>query len=121
MTKHTQEDDEVDMAPPKHPYNPGYSYGNVLSTIGIIGGGVLVFVAMHVTSARADEKIIALQKEFDYQKELVSDNLETINKKIESIDNKANNMAEKQAMLLANIELLMRSQGVRPVGVRNEN
>lgn len=102
----------------RHPYNPSWSYGNVLSTVSIVAGGVAVFVLMQVTSARADEKIIALQKQVDEQKVIVGESLTTINKKIESLDIKVNQMGEKQAMLLANMEMLMRSQGLRPIEIK---
>lgn len=101
----------------KHPYNPGWSYGNVMSTIGIVAGGVAVFVLMQVTSARADEKVIALQAQVSTDRETTAKRLDALQTQVTNIDQKSNMMAEKQATLLANIEMLMRSQGLRPVGV----
>lgn len=99
----------------RHPYVPTFSFGNVVSTIGIVAGGVAVWTALQVSAARADEKIVALQAQVTTEKEGTSKRLDSMDAKISSIDAKANVMAEKQAALLANVELIMRAQGLRPV------
>jgi oligoendopeptidase F len=99
----------------RHPYAPTFSFGNIVSTIGIIAGGVAVWVALQISVARADEKITSLQAQVATEKESTSKRLDSMDAKISSLDAKASTMAEKQAALLANIELIMRAQGLRPV------
>ena len=99
----------------RHPYSPTFTFGNVVSTVGIIAGGVAVWVALQVSVARADEKITSLQSQVTTDREQTAKRLESMDAKISAIDAKANVMAEKQAALLENIEMIMRAQGLRPV------
>ena len=102
----------------RHPYVPWFSFGNIASTVGIVGAGIAVWIALQVSVARADEKIVYLQKEVTQDRESTGKRLEQLENRVAQIDNKTNDMAVKQAALLANIELLMRAQGLRPVEAR---
>ena len=104
----------------QHPYSPGFSWGNVISVVAILGGGVVVWVALQISVARADEKVTALQTQVTTDRETTTKRLDALQVQITTIDQKANVMAERQAALLANIEMLMRSQGLRPVGVNQQ-
>ena len=99
----------------QHPYSPGFSWGNVISVIAILGGGVVVWVALQTGVARADEKITGLQSQVVTDRETTTKRLDTLQAQINTIDQKANTMGQRQAALLANIELLMRAQGLKPV------
>jgi hypothetical protein len=99
----------------RHPYSPTFTFGNVVSTVGIVAGGVAVWVALQVSVARADEKITSLQAQVVSDREQTAKRLDSMDAKIGAIDEKAAVMAERQAALLANVEMIMRAQGLKPV------
>lgn len=97
----------------RHSYVPTFSYGNVISTIGIIGGGIVVWVSLNINLARAEEGLKATQAQ-------VAEVKQDTNARVERIERKLEDLAEQQAATNANLAMLLRAQGLRPVEVRND-
>jgi hypothetical protein len=92
----------------KHPYVPTISFGNVLSTITIVGAGVAVWVAMSVSVARAEEKIESLKYQVEIERQASERRVERLEKSVEIL-------IQQTAVLNANVAILVRSQGKQPV------
>ena len=109
------------MTTPKHPYNPGWSWGNVLSALAIIVpmalGGAGIYAVLRVDSARAEEKIVTLDAKVSEVKAQTDTRFSKLETKVEKLSEKTEDMALTQAQMAANLELLLRSQGLRPVSV----
>ena len=95
----------------RHPYVPTFSFGNVISVVTILAGGVTVWVALQVSIARAEERISATEQKVA---EVKSD----ASTRIDRVERKVDQLAEQQAAMNANLAMLLRSQGLRPVEVQ---
>ncbi len=103
----------------KHPYNPGWSWGNAMSVAAIVipitMSGLGLYVMMRIDSARAAEKIVTLDNKIGEVKSQSEARFEKLEDKVEDLAEKAEDMAITQAVMRANIEMLVRSQGLRPI------
>lgn len=103
----------------KHPYTPEWSWGNVISAIAVVvpilAGGISVYILMRVDSAVAEEKIVTLDKKVDEAQKSSNVRIDKIEIKLADLGAAAEEMRVTQAIMRANIEMLMRAQGLRPI------
>ena len=107
------------MTTPKHPYNPGWSWGNAISIIAIVVSvtmtGLGVYVMMRIDAAVAEEKIVTLDKKVETTTQITNVRIEKLETKLDELSKSTEDMRVVQAVMRANIELFMRSQGLRPL------
>lgn len=99
----------------KHEYVPWYSYGNVVSTAAIILtiviSSVTGYIVLRVSTAVATEQIAALQK----ADTRIDARVDKVEASVNELSDKAQDMVVKQAAMMANIEMLVRAEGLRPI------
>lgn len=86
----------------------GVSLGNVLTTITILCGGVGALVVFMSAYARSEEKIQSNAEEIKAVEVRV-------NKRIDEIVPKVDQVAQQVAVTNANLQLLLRAQGIKPI------
>jgi uncharacterized 2Fe-2S/4Fe-4S cluster protein (DUF4445 family) len=94
----------------KHPYSPGVSFGNVLTMITMVVGGFGALAVFLTQVSKAEEKIENNKAQIQAVEVRAIQRIEKLEAKIERV-------AEQQAAMNANLSLLLRSQGLRPVEV----
>lgn len=94
---------------PRHPYVPTFSFGNVMSVVTICLAGVGVWIALQTSVARADEKIASTQ-----------DRVASLELQARELSVKVQQVQIQQAVALANIEMLVRAEGMQPVKLPSE-
>lgn len=97
----------------RHPYVPSFSFGNIVSVVTIVAAGVGVWVSLQVSLARAEERISSTEAKIV---EVKSD----ASTRIDRVERKVDQLAEQQAAMNANLSMLLRSQGLRPVEVGSD-
>jgi len=102
----------------RHPYVPTISFGNWL-TIGVIAlGGVGTWGTMVAFDARAEERIINTERRVAVVEQASKEQIAEIKTDIAALKKQAHAMEVNQAVLMTNVEMLVRAQGLRPVEAR---
>jgi uncharacterized 2Fe-2S/4Fe-4S cluster protein (DUF4445 family) len=92
----------------RHPYVPSVSFGNLLTMATMAIGGIGALVVFMSQVSKAEEKI-------EHNKASIVAVEERAVKRIEKLEGKIEKLSEQQAAMNANLAILMRSQGLRPV------
>lgn len=86
----------------------GISLGNVLTMAGMAFGGVSALLVFMSAVARSDEQTKANTEEIKA--------VETrVNKRIDALTPRVDAMAQQVAVTNANLQLLLRAQGIKPI------
>ena len=97
----------------RHPYVPTFSFGNIVSVVTIVAAGVGVWVSLQVSLARAEERIASTETK-------VTEVKADATTRIDRVERKVDQLTEQQAAMNANLAMLLRSQGLRPVEVHGD-
>lgn len=94
-------------------HHSGWIMPAVAISVTIAGSVLASYILLRVSSAVASEQIVTLQRE-DVK---LDDRVDAIERAADETNKTMNQLAVQQATLAANVELLVRAQGLQPIKV----
>ena len=103
----------------KHQYVPTWSWGNAITIAVFIftsfATAAGVYTLLRVDLATASEQNVRQDTAIAAVEVRTVEQIREVRRDVESLKKQANDMAVNQAVLMANVELLVRAQGLRPI------